>query len=302
MMDEYSMKETINVLLVEDNQDHIDIINELLSNCHTHYNVTTRCTIEDALVAIANLEDFDVILLDYVIGDCVSDEVLRFSDQIPIVILTAYSSEDLDIHLMDKGASDFMCKKDLSQSIITRSIRHSIERHHLIMQLKKMSLYDQMTGLYNRRYVVEKIEELIGLAQRNKAAFSICLIDLDNLKHINDNFGHNTGDNAINAVADALQESTRQTDTCARYAGDEFITVFPNSDLEDVKLYIERVKSSLAKKQVEGLDYQISASFGIAYYSRSDTVAEIIEKADQSLYKNKAVKPKLNTSTKPNKT
>jgi two-component system, cell cycle response regulator len=287
------MKETIDILLIEDNQDHIDIIHELLSDCQTHYNVTTRCTISDALKALNTLREFDVVLLDYVIGDCVSDEILKYSDQIPIVILTAYSSEDLDKHLMEKGASDFMCKKDLSQSIITRTIRHSIERHQLIMQLKKMSLHDPLTGLFNRRYVVEKIEELISLGKRNKAAFSLCLIDLDNLKHINDNYGHNTGDNAIKTIAEALQESTRQTDTCARYAGDEFLTVFPNSDAEDVELYVERVKKSLVKKKVKGLDYKISASYGIAYYSQSDSVTEIIERADQSLYKNKASKPNI---------
>jgi two-component system, cell cycle response regulator len=291
------MKETINILLIEDNQDHIDIIHELLRDCHSHYNITTRCTISDALKSMQTLTDFDVVLLDYVIGDCVSDEILSFSEQIPIVIITAYSSEDLDIHLMDKGASDFMCKKDLSQSIITRTIRHSIERHQLIMQLKKMSLHDPLTGLYNRRYVVEKIDELISLGQRDKAAFSICLIDLDNLKHINDNYGHNTGDNAIKAIAEVLQESTRQTDTCARYAGDEFLTVFPNSDVNDVKLYVERVKTTLTSKIVDGLDYQITASYGIAKYTKEDTVTIIIEKADQSLYKNKAHKPTLINQT-----
>ena len=106
-----------------------------------------------------------------------------------------------------------------------RVIRHARERQRLVVALQSMALKDALTGLYNRRGFITLAEEHMKLAQRTGACFALAFVDLDGMKRINDQLGHEFGDQAIIATADILRSTFRASDIAARLGGDEFIVL-----------------------------------------------------------------------------
>ncbi|WP_353095101.1 diguanylate cyclase [Tissierella praeacuta] len=167
--------------------------------------------------------------------------------------------------------------------------------HYIIMMTPKFSkcnncsnlLIDSVTGLYNRNYW-EKINSKIRHNIRFKD-FSLILIDIDNLKKINDIYGHLEGDKAIKVVGQAIQHSIRKEDIGIRYGGDEFIILLLNQDRNTVEEIIKRIRRGIYKQVIEeNIDVQISTgvAFNDCYYNMED----IMRIADKNLYKEKEIK------------
>ena len=155
-------------------------------------------------------------------------------------------------------------------------------------QLRDLVLTDPMTGLPNYRALVEKLTEEITRANRTDSTFAVVFCDMDGLKQINDELGHLIGSRAVCRFAETLRASVRDTDTAARYGGDEFVAVLPGADEEGARRVIERLTTRLAEDKVKP---ELATSAGIAVYPRDgSTATTLLSAADRALYAVKAHK------------
>jgi diguanylate cyclase (GGDEF)-like protein len=143
---------------------------------------------------------------------------------------------------------------------------------------------DLLTGIANRRIFLESLGGAISFAQRHQTPLSIIMADLDDFKSVNDTFGHNAGDQVLQAFATLLMENSRQEDLAARFGGEEFIMMLPGTGAEEAAVLGERFRRDWKEMTFPGFSIRVTASFGVATYQPGDTVDGFIERADQALY------------------
>ncbi len=157
-------------------------------------------------------------------------------------------------------------------------------------RVRNLAVSDPLTGLANYRQLVEALETEIKRFGRNERPFVVLLLDLDGLKKINDAHGHIVGSRALCRLADMLRLYSREMDTAARYGGDEFVLILPETDLEAARLVAQRISKRLAE---DGEEPKISVSIGTAVYpDDGETINEILGAADRDLYREKGVPKK----------
>jgi diguanylate cyclase len=152
---------------------------------------------------------------------------------------------------------------------------------------------DPLTDLFNRRSLERALEEFFTLCKQSKMSFSLVLIDLDDFKYVNDNYGHHVGDLVLAKVAKVLRTSMRAKDIVGRWGGDEFMAIMPNTDLENAKKIIERIKSQLEKMEIlaEGRRFKVSISVGVAQFGENfQSWLDMIKEADRLMYMDKKKK------------
>lgn len=180
------------------------------------------------------------------------------------------------IYLEDLAATAALC--------IDNAISHEFN--------ERMAVIDPLTGVHNRRYFFEHAVRIFELAKRNTDPMSCLYVDLDGFKHINDTLGHETGDEALKRIAQAIENHVRRSDIFARLGGDEFAVILPRTDGErarrvadDIQRVIGRV--SISAGQDESL--RLSASVGIAVLEDTDSsVYKLINRADEAMYREKS--------------
>ncbi|MNP25795.1 Response regulator PleD [compost metagenome] len=151
--------------------------------------------------------------------------------------------------------------------------------------LVELSVTDKLTGLKNRRYFQEKIEDQIILYRKVDKPFSVILLDIDHFKKVNDTWGHQTGDDVLERLAKILQAYSRKGDIVARYGGEEFVLILPDMDIDEAKAIAERLRTAVAGSIWN--TGSITISIGIATFTPTDSNATILKKADQALYASK---------------
>lgn len=147
-------------------------------------------------------------------------------------------------------------------------------------------MIDQLTGLYNRHFLVPYIKKALSSAQRYDYPLSIMMIDLDKFKSINDDLGHNSGDKLLCDIADILKENCRNEDAAIRLGGDEFLVVLPHCSLEQAKFKAETLRQAIT--QLSPANYQTSASFGLSSTEEGNFIFEqLFSVADAAAYQAK---------------
>jgi two-component system cell cycle response regulator len=157
-------------------------------------------------------------------------------------------------------------------------------------KLKYFAAIDTLTGYYNRGMGLTLLENEIKNIRRNKGIFSICYIDLNGLKYVNDNFGHSEGDEFLIMVCKFIKEVVRDNDILCRVGGDEFIILFPNINKENVKEIMERIILNIDAENKKKLrKYYVSFSYGIVQIdcNNNNGIDEIIQMADEKMYEYK---------------
>jgi len=180
----------------------------------------------------------------------------------------------------------FLKKVEAQQKVISE----------LISKLEKVEAeanLDPLTSMFNRRSLERALEEFFALCKQSKMSFSLVLIDLDNFKYVNDNYGHHVGDLVLARVAKVLRTNMRAKDIVGRWGGDEFIAIMPNTDLENAKKVLERIKSQLGKMEIlaEGRRFKVSISAGVVQCGENfQSLLDMIKEADRLMYMDKKKK------------
>jgi diguanylate cyclase (GGDEF)-like protein len=158
--------------------------------------------------------------------------------------------------------------------------------------IRELSRTDALTGIPNRRSIMEVLEKEVARTRRHGPPLSVVLLDLDHFKKINDTWGHPTGDKVLQEAARVLRESMRQCDVVGRYGGEEFLMVLPDTTPEGAAALLERCRAALATTLIRaetGKTFHISASFGVVCNQQdmNRDVATLIKAADEALYRAK---------------
>jgi len=167
-------------------------------------------------------------------------------------------------------------------NIRIRKAAEEKERHY--------ALTDSLTGIPNRRAGIEYLSKLINKSHEDGSKATICFIDVNNLKVINDTYGHREGDNLLNTIPLLIKSKLREVDLLCRFAGDEFLIIFNDVSIEEAKEALKRITDAIQEYNDKSKKhYEISISFGFAQYNQEEykSIEDLIEEADNEMYKNK---------------
>jgi diguanylate cyclase (GGDEF)-like protein len=151
----------------------------------------------------------------------------------------------------------------------------------------ELSRTDPLTGLANRRYFDERIQQALSLAHRQAQPLTVVMTDIDHFKSVNDRFGHDVGDRVLKGYARLMTEMTRAEDLVARWGGEEFILLLPMTGVRQAREVTERIRIALPQKDLAGNGHRVTASFGISQLLPGESIAELIKRADTALYQAK---------------
>lgn len=168
------------------------------------------------------------------------------------------------------------------------SDRYQNSLRELSETLKQASLHDPLTGLGNRRFLMDQLTQETERASRTQFPYTLGILDVDRFKAINDRFGHEAGDTALCAIARAIAEGLRQYDVCGRWGGEEFLIMMPHTPMDLALQIAQRVSQSIKAIRLEFLDSSISASFGLSTYRLGERFSETLNRADAALLQAKA--------------
>lgn len=175
------------------------------------------------------------------------------------------------------------------RSTIAKLEREIEDRRESTAELEKRAAIDDLTGVYNRRAGMDVLQQSIYLAQRNAQALTVSFIDVDDLKKVNDNYGHSEGDALLQRVVAVLKRHLRKSDSVCRLGGDEFLAVLPDCKKESARAIIDRIETDLAAERCAGGEYKIRISSGFAEYTMEHNVEidELLKEADIDMYRTK---------------
>ena len=170
-----------------------------------------------------------------------------------------------------------------------RSKQQHIDLQKALDTNKLLATTDELTGLYNRRYFMDKLAQQKALSERNGTDFVVFYCDLDHFKHINDTFGHHTGDIVLQKFAEILKASIREIDYAARFGGEEFVCLLVDTDIANACKVTERIRKSLAHFNFNDIAPSLHAtvSIGIANFKQYHTIQETLMSADNRMYRAK---------------
>jgi diguanylate cyclase (GGDEF)-like protein len=169
---------------------------------------------------------------------------------------------------------------------ILGSVRKEKDRQvaELIRELQDLSVRDPLTGLSNRRYFSHAFSEELARISRKEADLSLLFADLDHFKRVNDSHGHHVGDEVLKATAAHLRACCRPYDIPARWGGEEFIMLLPETDEEEAARIAERIRASLQKGIGPAITFPVTISIGVAQHRPGESLEALEERADQALY------------------
>jgi diguanylate cyclase (GGDEF)-like protein len=211
-----------------------------------------------------------------------------------LILVTSNTDKEQVIEGLTAGADDYLTKPFHSGELLARVRvgRRIIELNREVeaknRQLEEMALTDPLTGLPNRRSIDIWASRQLSAALRHDFAIWAVIADLDHFKGVNDTYGHDAGDRVLKDFAEILKKDTRCSNMCARLGGEEFLLVLTHSEKDDVALAIDRIRKKFAERQftADGRGFRVTASFGIASFSRTEqpSLNALIARADGALY------------------
>lgn len=299
---EWFEKNYVNILIVDDEMVNLMITKKILSQ--NGYKCTI-CKSGEEAVELVKKENFSLALLDIQMGGmdgyetCV--KLKKIKPEIYVIMLTGTVSNDSIKKSYSAGAMDFARKQFDNMELVVRvenaiRIMHSeiaLKYSHEIISeknglLEKLIITDNMTKVYTRNYVIKCLETNIYNGARYHQPLSLIMLDFDHFKQINDKFGHIAGDQAIMKLAEIVKKSLRKTDIVGRYGGDEFIILLPFTNIAGGIAKAEIIRNNVKKinfSMAPGLE--ITVSIGVCEFIEEKNPDELINKADELLYRAK---------------
>ena len=288
---------TGHILYIEDHMTQAKVTMAMLEELGLTFEHFTSA---EAGLEVYEQQDFDLILLDIVLEgkkdgiDFIEDIRARTDEKAftPILAISATLNDSQRIHALKVGANDFINKPFIQAELAAR-LKNMLLTQQLYQQvtaqkraLEQMAMTDQLTGLYNRHFLIPYIKKALSSAQRYKCPLSIVMIDLDKFKLINDELGHDTGDALLCDIANLLKDNCRNEDAAIRLGGDEFLLVLPHCSIEQAQFKTETLRRAM--EDLPPSSHQTSASFGLSSTEEGNFIFEqLFSMADVAVYQAK---------------
>ncbi|MCC5790598.1 MAG: diguanylate cyclase [Opitutales bacterium] len=297
------MNPTQKVLIVEDDATSQMMMRGTLES--VGYPTLTVDNGEEALAVIEKEKNPLIVLLDWELPGINGDEVCRIIrqkyTQIPpyIIFVTARTTSQSAIAALEKGASDFIRKPfnrgELRARVLVgeRSIKLEQDLREAEKKMQSLAMHDDLTGLYNRRAMMDLIGKEIARTQRENGQLALVVADLDHFKQINDNFGHQTGDQVLQLFANSVQMGIRTSDNIARWGGEEFLILMPlkmdNDSQQAILKRLLKIRHQFTMNAKNFIPHEdpITVSFGVAFTTAFEQPEVILQTADKALYEAK---------------
>jgi len=278
------------ILVVDDSIVFRKQMQEMLENLC--FNVITVAHGEEALGILQIKPDISLVLTDYNMPVMNGLELTlnirkKYSkNELSILALSGDGNEETSALFLKHGANDYI-KKPFSKEEFSCRVNNSIEALENIQMITHYANRDYLTGLYNRRYFYENIEEYIGEIKQTRETFAIAMLDIDYFKKVNDTYGHDMGDKVIIQIADFLRSNTKAGDIVARFGGEEFCIVIKDISKEGALKVLERIREeveSFSCKTDTTKDLHITVSIGATIFQEEESLEDNINRADMMLY------------------
>ncbi|MDP2171967.1 MAG: diguanylate cyclase [Rhodocyclaceae bacterium] len=286
------------ILIVDDQEAEVRLLEQMLSEAG--YQRITSTLDPQTVCALHHANNYDLILLDLQMPGMDGFQVMEGLKQIetdsyiPVLVITA--EPDHKLRALQAGAKDFISKPFDLLEVKTRI--HSMLEVRLLYkkledynhELESLAMHDALTGLPNRRLLIDRLSLAIAHARRNQQTMAVMFLDLDGFKQINDTLGHAAGDALLRMVADRLISVVRQEDTVARVGGDEFVIALWESIYDEglVRLVAKVVQAVSQPYDIQGASVGITTSVGVGIYpTHGEDVVTLMKSADLALYEAK---------------
>ena len=293
---EYLLMEA-HILIVDDDAAIRDSMYEFVEMSGYHSS-----TADSAEVALEMLDQngADVVITDIMLpgmdGLELTDRIKKNYD-IDVIVMTGYSGDYSYEEAISKGASDFVFKPVRFEELLLRLRRVLKERQltqervHMLEKLKRLSITDGLTKLFNSRYFYNQIKAEIDRTARYQRPLSLLLLDIDNFKDYNDSFGHLEGDKVLLRLGQVIKTCLRKMDSAYRYGGEEFTVILPETEGDEAATVAERIRAAVEMEkyypQNNDNPVAITISIGVTEYHNREDVAIFVQRADKAMYLSK---------------
>ena len=281
------------ILVVDDMTTTLLLIHDLLKDT---YEVKIAKSGTKALEILESPNDIDLILLDIEMPDINGYDVCKriknneTIKNIPIIFITGRTSQEDEKYGLNLGAIDYITKP-FNKAIVKLRIKNYLDLKIKNDMLEKLSMYDGLTNIRNRRFFDETFEKTFNEIKRDKKSLAVLMIDIDFFKPYNDNYGHGQGDETLRKVAKALEKTIkRASDFVARYGGEEFVILLKDINKDGVEAVANNLLNAIRELKIthefSKIEKYVTVSIGASFYNSSSDITklELLLKADETLY------------------
>jgi len=288
---------TAHILVVD---DELAIRESMCEFIETAGYTASEAASGDEALAILETENIDVVITDIILhgmnGLELTDKIRKKYD-IDIIVMTGYSGDYSYEEAVSKGASDFVFKPVRFEELLLRLKRVLKERQLtqervlMLEKLKRLSITDGLTKLFNRRHFYSQLKFEIDRTIRYDRPLSLLLMDIDNFKKHNDMLGHLEGDKILTRIGKIIKSCLRKMDSAYRYGGEEFTVILPETEGEEAATVGERIRSAVENEPIsypENSDLSgLTISLGVTEYQPDESTAVFVQRADKAMYLSK---------------
>ena len=292
MIDRLKNNKQYKVMVVEDVMQTRNDVKKILQNLQ--FQVFTAAHGEEAMNYFADNPDIKLVVSDYGMpvkdGLAVLKELREQKDknELGVIMMTSANENVSGAVFLKNGANDFIAKPFLKEELICR-VNNTIENMENINKIANFANKDFLTGLFNRRYFYDDMQGYLASLEENPMPYAVAVIDVDGLKNINDKYGQDSGDKILKLLAKKLIDDTKSSDIAARFGGGEFCVLLKNVSQEDAVKFFVGLRAAIAANpiNIKNESVKISVSIGVTFGKSDYSVDEILELADEALYRAK---------------
>lgn len=281
----------LKVILVDDEKAGIYNLEQGLKEFE-QIDIIGTYTNASGVLEVLDKECVDAVFLDInmkpVNGLELAQKIKEIKKQISIVFVTAY--DEYAVEAFEIDAVDYLLKP-VQLSRLEKTVKKLIANNYVnksILELEKEANIDFLTGLFNRRYIMNRIENRIK-GSIDTPLFSIIMGDVDYFKQINDRYGHICGDYVLKEMSLLIKHRLRKSDVLSRWGGEEFLVLLPETDIQGAQKIAEDIRIEISNNIVEHntCNAHVTITFGVAQFLPNETFSDLLDRADKALYKGK---------------
>ena len=282
-----------NILVVEDNPAILSSTHQCIErDGHRAFKADSA----ERALDILRTHHIDVVITDIVLprmNGLELTDLVKTDFDADIIVITGYAGDFSYETAINKGASDFVFKPirfgelqlRINRVLTERKLKK--ERDEMLDELKRLSITDGLTKLYNSRNFYSQLKGEIDRTNRYNNPLSLLLLDIDNFKVYNDSFGHLEGDKVLVGIGRVIMPILRKMDTAYRYGGEEFTVILPEATGEEAEMVAQRIRCAISDETFcpePGKQVHVTISIGIAEYVSKEELTAFVKRADKAMY------------------